>query len=316
VPFRQPPSDSRSERKPEPGPEPEPEPRPEPGSEQGPEPKAERPPSAEPVAAQRQPAGGLRRALDGLLAVPRVVLRLAAILGVTLLSNLVLEAGSLVVGRRRRPAWGHRVFRAWSRWLGRLIGQRVVVTGTPPRAPFLLVSNHLSYVDVLLLGGAASGSFVAKQEIASWPLVGHLCRTVGTVFIDRGAKRDLVRVAREVEAALEEGKGVVVFPEGTTGDGSGLLPFKASLLEVAAAGNRPVWWATVRYETAPHLPPASRVVCWTGGQKLVPHALRLLALPGHRAHVHFGAEPVRDDDRKRLAQRIRQAMAARLSGRR
>ena len=76
------------------------------------------------------------------------------------------------------------------------------MTGTPPRAPFLLVSNHLSYVDILLLGGAASGSFVAMQEIASWPLVGHLCRTVGTVFIDRSAKLDLVRVAREVEAAF------------------------------------------------------------------------------------------------------------------
>jgi 1-acyl-sn-glycerol-3-phosphate acyltransferase len=255
----------------------------------------------------------LRRLAGGLLGVSRVALRLGAMTWVTLACWAVLELGALAAGRRRRHAWGSRVFRVWSRLLGGILGQRLEVSGRPPPAPYLLVSNHLSYVDVLLLGGAAGGTFVAKREIASWPVIGPLCRAIGTVFIDRGAKRDLVRVAREVEGALAAGKGVVVFPEGTTGDGSALLPFKPALLEVAAAGERPVAWAVIRYQTPPGAPPAAEAVCWTGGQRLVPHALRLLALPGFRAHVHFAAEPVADADRKRLAHRLREAMAARLA---
>ena len=272
------------------------------------------PPIASPPSATAR-RGCLRRLASLLAAVPRFLLRVVALAWVTLASDLAVVGGGLLLGPRRRHAWNHRVFSAWSRVVGRVLGMRIEVTGTPPRTPYLLVSNHVSYVDIVLLGAAAGGSFVAKQEIDSWPVVGHLCRGVGTVFIDRGAKRDLVRVARAVERAMAAGKGVIVFPEGTTGDGRALLAFKPSLLEVAAAGERPVHWAVVRYATVPPHPPASEAVCWTGGQPLVPHLLHLLAMPGFRAHVHFGGEPVRGDDRKQLARRLREAMAAQLGER-
>lgn len=256
------------------------------------------------------------RLVLGLLAVPRIVLRLVAAVWVTVGCYAGLLVGRWFrSGEARRAAWGNRVFGVWCRGLARVLGQHLEVVGQPPTAPFLLVSNHLSYVDILLLGGAAGGTFVAKREIASWPVLGHLSRAVGTVFIDREAKRDLVRVARAVEEALEAGKGVVVFPEGTTSDGHGLLPFKTSLLEVAAASGRPVPWAVIRYATGRGVPPASRAVCWTGGQSLVPHLLRLLALPGFTARLVFGDQPVRGEDRKQLARRLRDAMSAQLAGR-
>ena len=258
----------------------------------------------------------LRRLRHLALAPVRVVLRLLVAVWWTLVCYLVLVVGRAAMGTApRRDAWGIRVCSAWCRGLGRVAGWRLEVVGRPPEAPFLLVANHLSYVDVLVLGAAAGGNFVAKREISDWPVIGHLARAVGTVFIDREAKRDLVRVSRVMHGALAVGKGVVVFPEGTTGDGSRLLPFKTSLLEVAAAEGRPVPWAVVEYETEPGLPPASRSVCWTGGVVLVPHVLRLLTLPHFTARVTFGAEPVRGGDRKQIARRLRDAMSAQLAGR-
>jgi 1-acyl-sn-glycerol-3-phosphate acyltransferase len=243
----------------------------------------------------------------------RVPLRLAAMVWTTCACYLALAGGRLLLfrDRRRADAWALAVFRRWARWLGRIAGMRVEIDGAPPSAPFLLVANHLSYVDILLLGGASGGVFVAKREIASWPVLGHLCRAVGTVFIDRGAKRDLVRAAEQVEDALADGRGVILFPEATTGDGTGLLAFRSSMLQSAAADGQPVHWAVLRYATPPTERPASRAVCWTGGAALVPHALALLAMPRFTARLSFGAEPVADGDRKRLAELLRGSMEAR-----
>lgn len=251
------------------------------------------------------------------LAALRVAARLGAAALVTLAGWLAIFGGRLaLLGRRRRAdAWAHRVASWWGRRVGAIFGSRTEVAGAPPPAPFLLVANHLSWIDVPLLLGAAGGTFVAKREIASWPVVGHLCRLIGVVFIDRASRRDVRRVADRVAAGLAAGKGVVVFPEGTTGDGRELLPFRSSLLEVAAARRLPVHWATLAYATDGDLPAASEVVCWTGGAPLLPHALRLLAMPGFRTRVAFGAEPLADGDRKRLTERLRDAMAADLEAR-
>lgn len=243
----------------------------------------------------------------------RVPLRAAGLVAVTLPWYAALVAGRLVLaGRpRRRLAWSQGVFRRWSRWMGRVIGVRLEIAGKPPRPPFLLVANHLSYVDILVLGAAAGGAFVAKREIAAWPAVGHLCRQVGTVFVDREAKRDLVRTSGEMEAALAAGVGVVLFPEGRIAGLPDLQPFRPPLLQAAVATGRAVHWAVLDYATPPGAPPAAESVLWSG--PLLPHALRLLALPGFRAHVRFGDHPVHEPDRKRLAARLHQEMAAALA---
>jgi 1-acyl-sn-glycerol-3-phosphate acyltransferase len=223
-----------------------------------------------------------------------------------------LVIGRLVLRRRprRRLAWSQAVFGRWCRLLLRVLGVRYRVSGTPPAPPFLLVANHLSYVDIPLLGAVAGGAFVAKREIAGCPVVGHLCRQVGTVFIDRQAKRDLVRASGEIEQALALGCGVVLFPEGGIVGGEELQPFRPALLAGVAGSGRPVHWAVVSYSTPPGAPPAARAVVWEG--PLLPHVLRLLSLPGIRADVTFGADPVHEPDRKRLAARLQRTMASAL----
>jgi 1-acyl-sn-glycerol-3-phosphate acyltransferase len=236
--------------------------------------------------------------------------RLAALAAITAIDYPLITVGAALAGRsdRRRAAWRHRVFRRWCRRLVRILGVRVEARGPVPEPPYLLVANHLSWLDVFVLGAVAGGTFVARADVDGWPVFGALTRSIGTVFIDRESKRDLLRVGELVEARLAAGAGVVLFAEGTTGGGAGLLPFKPSVLEAAARSGRPVHYATLSYRTPPGAPPASAVVPWAGDDPFLAHAREVLALPAAAATVTFGPQPIRDDDRKRLAARLRAAM--------
>lgn len=204
--------------------------------------------------------------------------------------------------------WKARVFRLSTSLVSRIMGMRVVVTGKPPAAPFVLVSNHLSYVDVILIGSQVRCVFISKAEVEGWPLIGPLVRSVGTLFVDRGAKRDLPLVVRRMEDVLKSGRGVVFFPEGTTSRGANVAPFRPSLLEPAIRSGRPVHYASVTYRSAQRCPPAQRSVCWWGDMKFTPHALQLLAMPGFDARLTFGTEPIQENDRKVLATRLHRAI--------
>ena len=207
------------------------------------------------------------------------------------------------------PAWRSRVFLSWASAVGRVIGMRAEVVGEPPKGPFLLVSNHLGYVDIVLLGAQLRCVFVAKSEVRGWPVMGWLCAAVDTLFIDRRNKRDIPRVTRAFEGILDGGRGVVVFPEGTSSGGAEVLPFRPSLLEAAARARMPVYYASVAYSTAQGCEPASRSVCWWGEMEFVSHLVRLLKLPGFTARLVFGPTPIRADDRKQLAARLQREVA-------
>jgi 1-acyl-sn-glycerol-3-phosphate acyltransferase len=201
-----------------------------------------------------------------------------------------------------------RVFQRWSRGAAWILGLRVEQRGTPPRPPFILVSNHMSYVDIVLLGTQVPGIFVAKSEVADWPLIGWMCKSVDTIFIDREQKRDIPRVMTQVETTIAGGTGVVVFPEGTSGNGEGVLRFNPSLLEAAARSQMPVYHATLYYETLPDSPPAQEAICWWGGAEFGPHGLKLIRLPRFHGRVTFGKEPIQAATRKELALLLRTAV--------
>ena len=244
----------------------------------------------------------------------RALLRLAMIAAVSGGLYLALVAGVFILALRRRNAlaWKVRMLGSWARATSRVMGMRIQVEGAPPRSPFLLVANHLSYVDVLLLASRVQGVFVARGDLANWPLLGTLTRSVGTIYLDRASKRDIPRVVGEVKAVLGQGLGVYFFPEGTSSDGAGVLPFKPSLLETAAQLEMPVSFASISYTTPATCLPARLAVCWWGDMTFFAHLWDLLGLPGFAARVAFGEEPLLAPDRKQLAATLREAVQRRL----
>jgi 1-acyl-sn-glycerol-3-phosphate acyltransferase len=213
---------------------------------------------------------------------------------------------------RLRLRWRHGSVRCWARGLVRLLGMRRQVLGRPPRAPFLLVSNHLSYLDILLLSTCVDGVFVAKRDMRSWPVLGSLAQLVGTIWVRREVRRDAVRVLERIGAAIARGDGVILFPEGTTSSGAGLLPLKPALLEWAARERYPVHYAAISYRTAPGEPPASLALCWWGTMAFGSHVRNLLRMRYFDARIDFATEPVMAPTRTELAERLRRVIAARL----
>ncbi len=211
----------------------------------------------------------------------------------------------------RFHAWRGAILQTWARGVGRILGMRIAVEGRPPRAPFLRVANHLSYVDVVLLAASLRCAFVSKAEVARWPVIGLLARMMGTVFVDRRRRRELIRVGARMRALLAAGQALVLFPEGTSSAGRDVHEFRSALLQPAAELGLPVRHAALRYQTPPGEMPATLAVSWWGEMTFVPHLSRLLRLPGFEARLVFGPEPIVDRDRKRLARRLQRAVAER-----
>jgi 1-acyl-sn-glycerol-3-phosphate acyltransferase len=221
--------------------------------------------------------------------------------------------GSFFVGkvsRLTRPGhgWRNGWFRWWARSVCQVLGVRRATVGTPPRDA-LVVSNHISYLDIPLLASYVDAVFVAKADVADWPLVGTVCRGIDTIFINRNSKRDVIVVGEEMERRLASGLGVVVFPEGTSGTGEEVLPFRPSLLEVAARDEVPVHYAAIRYAVPDSERPVTESVAW-GDVPFLSHVWGLLQLAEIRAEVIFGDEPIVDHDRKALAAKLQAAVTA------
>ena len=241
----------------------------------------------------------------------RATLRLIPVALSVVLSIVVLLPGVVVgwIAPAARARWNNLVFTVWARFNLWLLGARITVTGTPPKPPFLLVANHLSYIDILVLASRLDAVFVSKASVRTWPLMGWATRLVRTVFIRRQIKRDIPRVLAEIHERLRHRQGVIVFPEGTSSAGIDLPPFRPALLEVAAQGALPVDYASLAYRELPGESPAYLSVCWWGGMAFPGHFLRLLSMPGFEASLTFGGEPVRHAHRKELAERLRAAVS-------
>ncbi len=242
----------------------------------------------------------------------RLVVRVVLLGGFTLVSYLFLLVTSLAVAFFQKDAarWRARVLSGWARHTARLIGMRIRVKGAPPEAPFFLVANHLGYVDILVLASEGPCAFIAKAEVARWPVVGALCRSVNTLFISRESKRDIPGVVLGIEAVLGRGVGVVLFPEATSSAGTTVLPFRPALLEAAARTRMPVSYATLTYRTPPDASPAHLSVCWWGDMTFGRHLQGLLRLRSFDAMVTFGRERILEENRKILAERLRSAVEA------
>lgn len=243
----------------------------------------------------------------------RRLLRLAALSLVTLLLGPPAKVSSHLP--KPLAPWGRRyrrwAFRTWCRACLRIAGVRVDRVGQPPLPPFFLVANHLSYLDIFVLGADLPDAvFVAKHEVAGWPMVGMLARSVETIFINRADLPDLMRVNGEVEAALDRGRSVVMFPEGTSTPGLRVERFMSPVLDPPARRAMPVHAATLHYRTGPGDPPAVWSVCWWGAMTFAPHVLGFLLLDGVDASLSYTDQPTEGSDRKALARGLQAQVEA------
>lgn len=243
----------------------------------------------------------------------RVGVRVVLIALLTVVFWVLLLAGTLLTALwpKTRVRCRGFIFKTWSRLLLLVIGVEVETVGKPPDLPFFLVSNHLSYLDILVLASRASVVFIAKAEIADWPLVGLICKSVNTIFIDRRARREIPRVIAHIDRELDLGAGIVLFPEGTSSKGDSVMLFRPSLLEVASRSDTPVSFAALRYDIPEGGPPAHLAVCWWGEVPFGAHLLGLLAVRRIHAKVVFGDKQLHDTDRKQLALRLHAALLER-----
>lgn len=200
--------------------------------------------------------------------------------------------------------WRQVIFRKWSNGFVALAGMQIEVIGESPKAPFFLVANHLSYMDIPVLRSVAEGVFVAKGEIDSWPLAGKMVRDMGMIFVDRARRRDIPRAGSMIIERLSEGEGVIVFPEGTSTRGDGVLPFNSSFLEFAANTDVPVTYAAITYRTPDGEVNASDSICWWDDTSFAAHLWQLFTLSNSTALVTFGEQPVINPDRKELAREL------------
>ncbi len=203
--------------------------------------------------------------------------------------------------RLARAAWLSRS----SRRHLKIFGYSADVAGPVPKNG-LLVSNHLSYLDVLAISSATPAVFVSKADVRHWPLFGWLATLGGTVFIERERRTHVGEVNREIASALAEGVLVVVFPEGTSSNGETVLPFRSSLLEPALRGAHEISVGWIHYDLSDG--DAGNEVCYWGDHSFVPHLINLLGKKSVRATLRFGMFHRATDDRKELAKQLHAAV--------
>ena len=207
----------------------------------------------------------------------------------------------------RRSPWPRRFLF----WVGYSAGLRVRVEGRPLASHVLFVANHLSWLDIMLIAGTSGASFVSKEEVARWPVVGWLAGLHQTVFVARTERRAVKGQADALRAALAAGRPVALFPEGTTAGGHEVLPFRASLLSalfppIARVNVQPV---AIDYGEAAH------DLAWVGEESAPANAKRILSRPGTiPVTVRFlePVDPAEAGDRKNLAERCRGEILAAL----
>lgn len=150
-------------------------------------------------------------------------------------------------GPRVRDTLLQWVARHWFRLLQRVMGVRERIVGKAAPGPVLIASNHISWLDIVVLGSHIGTCFVSKSEVASWPVVGWLARQGGTLFIHRGLHDSAARIAHDMTERLSQGNRLLFFPEGTTSDGSDVRRFKNRLFQPALEIDAPVQPVAIRY---------------------------------------------------------------------
>ena len=179
---------------------------------------------------------------------------------------------SLLLGRK--AAYFHEIVRRhWCVAVCRILNVRLEIVGMPSPLTRLWVANHISWLDIIALGSQLPVEFVAKEEVADWPVMGYLARRIGTLFVRRGDAEQTTLIAEQMAWQLRQGRRLMLFPEGTTPNGERVLRFHGKLLHPAQLAHAPVQAISLEY-----LGEARAVAPFIGEDDFLPHLLQILKL--------------------------------------
>ena len=197
----------------------------------------------------------------------------------------------------------------WNTRLLLLLGITVRSSGTPNDSATLFIANHVSWLDIPAIISVRPMRFVSKSDVRGWPIIGWLVACGGTLFIERSSRRDALRVVHQVAEALQAGDAIAIFPEGTTSDGHGVLPFHANLLQAAISADVPVQAIMLRFSDADTL--ISPAAPYIGDMTLMQSLWAVASATDLTAHVTLlPALPSQGLARRELAERLRADVAA------
>lgn len=237
--------------------------------------------------------------------------KISGLLVVTLGCYTLFLAGCGLMKIAGRPTgrWRNFCLMSWGKLAARTLSITVEQKGPVPEPPFFLVCNHLSYVDIIVLFSCLKTTFVSKAEVAQWPLIGFIAKTIGIVFVNRSNRKDLKRVNQEISKAVTSNMGLTLFPEGTTSPGREILRFRPSLLEYPAESDLGANYCTIHYSTGQTTDEddAYKIVCWWGDSDLGSHLWSLAKTSNIKASITFGPSVIKENDRKILSDKLHQA---------
>ncbi|MBI1182760.1 hypothetical protein GC194_00705 [bacterium] len=209
----------------------------------------------------------------------RVTYRLVLFLVITL---LIVLAG--VVMKLFGAAHRHifQLYNLWKWLMTHIMGIEVSIEGKAPETPGIIMANHRSYVDLVVTPGKIPFVIVAKKSVKSWPVVGWGGKLISTIWVDRDSKNSRHETRKAMKERLEKGGSVLVFPEGTTSKGPGVLPLKPGMFFVCAEGGFPVLPLAIEYENPD--------IAWVGKELFIPHLIQHFGQRKIRVKVRFGAK--------------------------
>ena len=190
----------------------------------------------------------------------------------------------------RRAVW----LQGSARGVLKCLGIRSHVEGQPPNYG-LVVSNHLSYLDIIIISSTMPCFFVAKADVSRWPYFGAAARIGGTIFLDRSSLASAMSVAEQMTERFKLRIPVLLFPEGTSTDGFEVLRFHSRLIDPATAAGVPITAAAIRYVIEGGV--EERELCWYGDEQFLPHLWKVLGVSGFSALLRFGEPQIYTDRR-------------------
>lgn len=229
----------------------------------------------------------------------RAVLRLVAFLMWVSIVSIGILCFSIFafISRRKEDVKQkiiHNLFTAFLNGTHKILGVKIHWHGTPPSEPAIVMGNHRSYLDAVVLPTSFPVVFVAKHETKSWPIIGWGASLIGTIWVKRDIKESRTATRLAVKDRFDNGYGVVIFPEGTTCKGPELLPYKKGIFYTCADNRFQISPAAIEYKNAN--------IAWVNKEWFIPHAFKHFGAPIIEAHVSFGPTFIGDDAEQLLTE--------------